>query len=1084
MPKISNLPPLGGFNGTEIIALVQGSTTYQVQNKTMPINTATQAALALKADLVGGKIPAAQLPGFIDPIDEYANFSLLPVPGDSNKLYVTIDNDHLYRWSGSQYVDLSVGSTGGGGDGVILGETSSTAYRGDRGKTAYDHTLILGNPHATTLAQITNAGAFTTDSISGFTEALTDNSTKLATTAFVKGQNYIQASSVFTNGSIPYANLSGVLVQNNGALKYDGVNLHAGAINPGTYSGIQMNDSAGRIQAAAVGIKIQAGVAGNGLADPTKTIRFYNQEKLYLDLMSSSTSVHNAIFGTNVVPNTNLGYSLGSSVLKWENIWGQDGRFDSLTVTGAVAGIDKNDVGLSQVDNVSDLNKPISTATQAALTTLTNSKISVSEKGVNNGVATLGADGKVLPSQLPTGSQVYKGTWNATTNSPTLANNTGTAGWTYRVTVAGSQDLGSGAIAFSVGDDVIHNGTAWQRIPSSQTITSVNGQTGAVILNSDNITVGSSNLYYTNALARAAISGTAPVSYNTSTGVISMPQATSSVAGYLSPTDFNIFAAKAAPGSYITALSGDVIATGPGSAAATIQPGAVTYSKIQNVSATNTVLGRVSSGAGPIEQIGTTGTGIVVRQQNPTINAPIGLVKGDVGLGNVDNVADANKPISIATQTALNLKADQTSISNINNTSDANKPISTATQTALTTLTNSVALKINLSEKGANNGVATLGSDGKVTPAQLPTGSQVYKGTYNATTNTPALINGTGTSGWTYKVDVAGTQNFGAGAITFAAGDDVIYNGTVWQKIPSFQTINSVNGQIGTVILNTDNVAEGSTNKYFSQTLARNSISASSPLAYNATTGVLTFAGSTGISQLTGDVVGGPGSGVMNTTIPADTVTYTKMQNVSTNNRVLGRVTAGAGDVEEIQTSGTGFVVRSNSPVITTPTGITKADVGLGSVDNTTDAAKPISTATQTALNLKADASAISNINNTSDANKPVSTATATALSGKVDKIAATSVQTGSYTLTLADLSKVVTINSGTPVIVTVPSALPAGFNCLIVQLGAGQVTLAAGSGVAILNRQSYTKLAGQYAIATVVSHTANNYISSGDMVA
>jgi hypothetical protein len=52
-------------------------------------------------------------------------------------------------------------------------------------------------------------------------------------------------------------------------------------------------------------------------------------------------------------------------------------------------------------------------------------------------------------------------------------------------------------------------------------------------------------------------------------------------------------------------------------------------------------------------------------------------------ISNVDNTSDLSKPVSTATQTALNLKADQTSISNINNTSDLSKPISTATQTAL-----------------------------------------------------------------------------------------------------------------------------------------------------------------------------------------------------------------------------------------------------------------------------------------------------------------------------------------------------------------------------------------------------------------
>src|SRR5262249_29965741 len=146
-------------------------------------------------------------------------------------------------------------------------------------------------------------------------------------------------------------------------------------------------------------------------------------------------------------------------------------------------GIVKGDVGLGNVDNTSDLSKPISTATQSAL----DLKINASEKGVNNGVATLDAGGKVPSSQLPVGAQVYKGTWNASTNTPTLADGTGTAGWTYRVVVAGTVNLGSGSITFNVGDDVIYSGTVWQRNPSSASVTSVNSQTGAVVLTTDNV---------------------------------------------------------------------------------------------------------------------------------------------------------------------------------------------------------------------------------------------------------------------------------------------------------------------------------------------------------------------------------------------------------------------------------------------------------------------------------------------------------------------------------------------------------------------------------------------------------------------
>jgi hypothetical protein len=86
------------------------------------------------------------------------------------------------------------------------------------------------------------------------------------------------------------------------------------------------------------------------------------------------------------------------------------------------------------------------------------------------------------------------------------------------------------------------------------------------------------------------------------------------------------------------------------------------------------------------------------------------------------------------------------------------------------------------SEKGNANGYASLDSGGKVPISQLPSSIMEYKGTWNATTNTPTLANGTGDTGDVYICNVAGTVNFGAGPLTFAVGDYVIYSGTIWQR--------------------------------------------------------------------------------------------------------------------------------------------------------------------------------------------------------------------------------------------------------------------------------------------------------------
>ena len=87
-----------------------------------------------------------------------------------------------------------------------------------------------------------------------------------------------------------------------------------------------------------------------------------------------------------------------------------------------------------------------------------------------------------------------------------------------------------------------------------------------------------------------------------------------------------------------------------------------------------------------------------------------------------------------------------------------------------------------LSAKGVANGYASLDSGGKVPIAQLPSSIMEYKGLWSAATNTPTLADGTGDTGDVYICSAAGTVNFGAGAITFAVGDYVIYSGTIWQR--------------------------------------------------------------------------------------------------------------------------------------------------------------------------------------------------------------------------------------------------------------------------------------------------------------
>lgn len=88
--------------------------------------------------LFGGIVPSIYLPSYVDDVIEVANFAALPVTGETGKIYVTLDDNLTYRWTGSAYVEISKS--------LALGETSSTAYRGDRGKIAYDHSQAAHAP--------------------------------------------------------------------------------------------------------------------------------------------------------------------------------------------------------------------------------------------------------------------------------------------------------------------------------------------------------------------------------------------------------------------------------------------------------------------------------------------------------------------------------------------------------------------------------------------------------------------------------------------------------------------------------------------------------------------------------------------------------------------------------------------------------------------------------------------------------------------------------------------------------------------------------------------------------------------------
>ena len=108
-----------------------------------PLNSTLKGAVSGIAELdANGRVPSSQLPSYVDDVLEYSSFSALPATGETGKIYVTLNTNIIYRWSGTAYTEISAS--------LALGETSGTAYQGDRGKIAYNHSQAT---HAPTTAQ-------------------------------------------------------------------------------------------------------------------------------------------------------------------------------------------------------------------------------------------------------------------------------------------------------------------------------------------------------------------------------------------------------------------------------------------------------------------------------------------------------------------------------------------------------------------------------------------------------------------------------------------------------------------------------------------------------------------------------------------------------------------------------------------------------------------------------------------------------------------------------------------------------------------------------------------------------------------
>lgn len=347
----------------------------------------------------------------------------------------------------------------------------------------------------------------------------------------------------------------------------------------------------------------------------------------------------------------------------------------------------KTDLSLGNVDNTSDINKPISTATQAAL----DNKEDKTNKGIANGYVPLDNATKIPLTYLPdsvVGALKFKGFWNAASNviisgdstlngQPIPAASPTNEGWYFIVQTEGTSVI-DGQHDWQQRDWIISIGSSWQELDNVDAVWSVNGQEGIVTLQTGDVP---------------------------------------------DETDFR----------YVTDAE---------------------KTKLSNLSGVNT-------GDQTLADLGGVPTSRTINGKNLTTDINIQPI--DIGLGNVDNTADLDKPVSSFQQTALDGKQ-------------------------------------SLSQKGQPEGYPPLNSSGKIPSQYLPAGgggdgvagAVKYMGSWNADTNicssTDVGINGNplpvadvDNEGWYFIISTAGTTEIDS-IDDWKLNDWIVSIGNQWIK--------------------------------------------------------------------------------------------------------------------------------------------------------------------------------------------------------------------------------------------------------------------------------------------------------------
>lgn len=395
---------------------------------------------------------------------------------------------------------------------------------------------------------------------------------------------------------------------------------------------------------------------------------------IYTTPRGSNTQVITASFDSagilmrgNLIPTVNDTYSLGNATNKWNSLYiGPSSIFieDSVLGTDAELTVSNGTLFINGSQSIQIGNMQMTTDGISLVTANTGSNIQVgasgdtgymqinmpgikfrdgsiqttaaiplTQKGNALGVVPLNSSTKIDTIYLPAGGPVYQGTWDADTNTPTLADGVGTSGDLYIVSVAGTQDLGSGPITFAVGDEAVYNGTIWQQVAAGVVgVTSFNTRTGNVTLTSGDVTNALSNGSITNNYLNND-----SWSLTVGQGIGLTGNGTVELGDSITLTNTGVTAALAGTGVAVSAATGNVTFSIGQSVATNAAVQFASLSTTTTVQATGNITGGNIATGGRVVATGNIETSGYFKTPNTTINTGVvttGNISGSYILGN------------------------------------------------------------------------------------------------------------------------------------------------------------------------------------------------------------------------------------------------------------------------------------------------------------------------------------------------------------------------------------------------------------------------------------------------------------------